>query len=325
MKKIYPFEAVTVGIILICTLTGFLSHIPLIPLRPWSLNHFIYYLSKIFIFITILIILKIIYLRLMEKNYQVKLANPEKIWKNIFLTLRVLICIELVFTCYTTLKQAIPFINSNIFDQQLLLIDRIVHFGASPSTFISDTAHFKLFNNLLDKFYYYWFPAKILILSYFLIHTSNTKKQIFLSSYFLIWVIGAFLGLAFPSLGPFTLAQTTLPATDMEFSLATQNILLNIYHAKLPITFSGNGNMFFGFGLMAFPSLHVTACILYFYFLKDENEILKYLSLIFLIIIFLGSIYSGWHYAIDGYFGILIVFISVKISQQLVFSQKFKT
>jgi hypothetical protein len=326
MKKIYPFEAVTIAVILICILAGLIFKIPIIPIRPWIVEHFINYLGKIFIFLTIILILKILILKNSNKiNYESNLTSKKIILENIFLILRFLICLELVFTCYTTIKQAIPFLNPDLFDNELLKIDQFLHFGFSPSAFISDNAHFKQFNKLLDKFYLFWFSAKILLLSYFLIHFSKTKKHIFLSSYLMIWIIGVFTGAIFPSLGPFALKLTNLPAAGMDFSCAAQNILLNIYQAKLPITFSGNGNMFFGYGLMAFPSLHVTACILYFYFLKDENEILKYLSLVFLIIIFAGSIYSGWHYALDGYFGIIIVLISVKTAKYLVHTRNFKT
>jgi|GEM_PF-6698441 hypothetical protein len=324
MKKIYPFEVVTAATIIICVITGFSSAIPIIPFRPWSINHFTFYLSKIFLFIIIILTLKGIYLKLIKKNDQENLLTKKIIWENFFLTLRFLICLELIFTSYTTIKQAIPFINPNIYDQQLLIIDRFIHFGIFPSTFIAETANLKIFNKLLDKLYFLWFPTKILVLSFFIIHTSKIKKQLFLSSYFMIWVIGVFLGLALPSIGPFALEQVALPAPGMDFSFATQKILSYIYEAKKPITANGNGNMFFGYGLMAFPSLHVTACILFFYFLKDENEILKYSSLIFLILIFLGSLYSGWHYAVDGYAGILIVFISVTISKYLVYSKKFK-
>jgi hypothetical protein len=46
-----------------------------------------------------------------------------------------------------------------------------------------------------------------------------------------------------------------------------------------------------------------------------------------LILTFLGSLYSGWHYAIDGYLGILLVAVVIFFVKkiELIIAERFKT
>ena len=83
------------------------------------------------------------------------------------------------------------------------------------------------------------------------------------------------------------------------------------------ITLSGNGGMAYGMGLMALPSLHVTICLLYVYFFWNEGVWWRWSSILYAILIFLGSLYSGWHYAIDGYIGFFIVVFVVWFTKKL--------
>lgn len=62
----------------------------------------------------------------------------------------------------------------------------------------------------------------------------------------------------------------------------------------------------FGTGISAMPSVHVAMAVLNAWFLTSLNRGLGVAGWAFAAIILFGSIYSGWHYAIDGYVSAVI-------------------
>jgi hypothetical protein len=65
----------------------------------------------------------------------------------------------------------------------------------------------------------------------------------------------------------------------------------------------------FGAGISAMPSLHVTIAMLSFLAVRTYSDsiVLKWVSGLFGLCIFIGSVHLGWHYAWDGLFGIFAV------------------
>ena len=64
-------------------------------------------------------------------------------------------------------------------------------------------------------------------------------------------------------------------------------------------------------------------CVLYVIFMWNEKPIWRWGSIIYAVLIFLGSLYSGWHYAIDGYAGALIAITVTWITAKLPQMQPF--
>jgi len=108
-----------------------------------------------------------------------------------------------------------------------------------------------------------------------------------------------------PSAGPFFVDETGLfPAGGMRQAAGIQ-IQLHI-HYLIDLQPGQSGSFVYGWGLMALPSLHVAAVTLYALFAWGEGRFMRWLTILFAVCIFLGSLLSGWHYAIDGYAGALI-------------------
>lgn len=63
----------------------------------------------------------------------------------------------------------------------------------------------------------------------------------------------------------------------------------------------------FGTGISAFPSMHVAIAVLNAWFLSSQNRYLGFAGWAFAAVILFGSVYTGWHYALDGYASILMV------------------
>lgn len=100
-------------------------------------------------------------------------------------------------------------------------------------------------------------------------------------------------------------------------SWGTQVWLWDHYTTLTEITLFGAGNLMYGCGLMALPSLHVTVVCLFAIFLWNEGFWLRWGSITFALLIFIGSVISGWHYAIDGYAGLLIALLVTRAVSRL--------
>jgi membrane-associated phospholipid phosphatase len=63
-------------------------------------------------------------------------------------------------------------------------------------------------------------------------------------------------------------------------------------------------------GISAMPSMHVGASILFAILgFSSGKKWLGYLMSAFAVLIFIGSIHLGWHYAIDGYAGAAVAVV----------------
>ena len=63
----------------------------------------------------------------------------------------------------------------------------------------------------------------------------------------------------------------------------------------------------FGSGISAFPSVHVAMAVVTSLYLAERSRWLAPVGIAFVAIILFMSVYSGFHYAIDGYASILVV------------------
>jgi len=234
-----------------------------------------------------------------------------------------MVSVEIIITIYTTLKQAIPLINNSIYDIQLIAIEKWIHLGFNPAWELANSNPSHLWTKTLDINYYLWFLVKPLFFAYFLTHRNQCKRDHFISTYLGVLIIFVLIGIAIPSHGPCYVDPEFFPVENMKISQHVQDKLLEAYYNLEKITLVNNGSMTYGMGIMALPSLHVAVCILYIYFFWSEGLLWRWGTIIFTLMIFLGSLYSGWHYAIDGYVGGLIVLLVAWIIRNLCYCQLF--
>jgi len=67
----------------------------------------------------------------------------------------------------------------------------------------------------------------------------------------------------------------------------------------------------------ALPSLHVGAHALFFFWFRRHQPRLAPLFALATGLTFLGSLATGWHYAVDGYAGILLAWGAVRLAGRL--------
>jgi hypothetical protein len=78
-----------------------------------------------------------------------------------------------------------------------------------------------------------------------------------------------------------------------------------------------SGAVGFGAGISAMPSIHVAAAVLNALFLASFNRWLGLVGWVYASAIMFGSVYFGWHYALDGYVSIVAVLLIWRFAKVL--------
>ena len=205
---------------------------------------------------------------------------------------------------YGWIKLAIPLLHARLFDQELWSVDQAMFLGYSPNIFFLD-----LFSNPATLRFFDWtyanvFIASINIASIFFLSDVDRRIRIgFMNSNTLMWIAGAWLYVLVPSLGPaYRFPGVWLPLASMlTHTQELQRILMTNYQHVLH---NQAVNIFFG--IAAFPSLHVAFEFLIWLWLRRVWRLGAITFAIFTVIIFLGSVVTGWHYLIDSIAGLVL-------------------
>jgi hypothetical protein len=82
-----------------------------------------------------------------------------------------------------------------------------------------------------------------------------------------------------------------------------------IFYADYLLENFRNDTAGFGTGISAMPSVHVAVATLNALYLSSFGRWQAVAGWIFALLILLGSVYTGWHYALDGYISMLVVVV----------------
>jgi hypothetical protein len=125
-----------------------------------------------------------------------------------------------------------------------------------------------------------------------------------------VMLVGTVLATLFSSVGPIfydeflggeryaELLEALKQHSYNEHVLSYSNYLLAVYKADKPAL---------GSGISAMPSMHVAIATLNAFYLGRLNRWVGIAGWAFAIVILFGSVYTGWHYAVDGYIAMLVV------------------
>lgn len=237
----------------------------------------------------------------------------DKLWDLI----KIVILLKITLLIFCNLKQAIPLINPKLFDIELLAIDRVIHFGVNPNTFLVKLLGEDFIAALFDRLYIFWYIIKPLVLVYFAIIANKNSQIRFFTSYFSMWIIGGLSALIIPSLGPIYTHPEWFTSLNIPFARNLQNMLWR--HYEMVINTPDKYRVFIYEGIAAFPSLHVGIVAIFAFYLCEVNKKVGIALFVYLGIIQLGSVLLGWHYAVDGYFAIILAYILFLIPKRIKF------
>lgn len=305
-----PHDRVLVATLAMCLLLWAATGVPITPFRPWFAVHCIQITFLLLVGLAGMVSLR--FARHLGRRRRVTARYLRALLSRHFggaaawTAVRCVVVLVLIVTVHTSIKQAIPLINPAQYDTELIAIERVIHFGLNPAWDLARSDPPEWWTEVLDTSYYLWFAFMPLAGAYFLSHRNRRKRDHYFAAFMYVWPVGVLLGLAFPSHGPCYTDTAQFPASGMSLCRMVQGKLWEHYTGLERITLLGDGGLQFGCGLMALPSLHVTVCCLYVLFFWHEGLWLRWGSIVYAGLIFVGSLYSGWHYAIDAYAGLAI-------------------
>jgi PAP2 superfamily len=147
---------------------------------------------------------------------------------------------------------------------------------------------------------------------YFLSAPSRRLRVAFMNSNVVLWIVGVYLYLLVPSVGPaYRFPEVWLEyAGQLKTTQSLQAALMRNYTNMLAVGRGINKPVMIIYGIAAFPSLHVAWQALVALWMRREWIYGEVLFAIFLFLIFIGSMMTGWHYLIDSLAGIALAICS---------------
>lgn len=211
-------------------------------------------------------------------------------------------------------KMAIPDVVPFSWDERFEQWDRLLHFGRHPWELLQPILGYPVITRLLDSVYYLWFPVVWLTMLWQLWHGSqfSSRRSQFLIAFALTWIVlGTLAATTFSSVGP-VYYHSVVGGTDPYAPLMAY---LHDVDAVQPLTALWAQEVLWQSyinpstaqieGISAMPSLHVAMVTLLVFVGFHVNRLVGTAYLIFAVLILLGSVSLGWHYAIDGYAAVL--------------------
>ena len=233
-------------------------------------------------------------------------------------TLRLIFFGALMTHVYGWIKVTVPLFHARRFDQELWNLDRALFFGHSPSILFLDVFSSRAALAVVDWSYAMVFVWSMSIaFGYFLSSPSRRLRVAFTNGNTWLWLAGAWLYLLVPSLGPaYGFPEIWFAYSEMlGRTQSLQAMLLKNYQNVLKIRTTG-GDISVLFGIAAFPSLHVAFQTYVLFWMRKVWAEGQLAFGIFVLVIFLGSIITGWHYVIDGIAGIVLAALAYWVSSR---------
>jgi hypothetical protein len=209
---------------------------------------------------------------------------------------------------FAYLKDMVPVLHPFSWDQTFLDWDRALHFGTDPYVYLMPLVSTPWVIAVLNGAYHLWLLMVIFLLFVAGFDRTNPRARMtFLVAHVLTWAIGGnLLATVFSSAGPVYLerlgmgdAFVPLMATLHQMAqhvplpaLDVQEMLWQGYVADGPIS-----------GISAMPSMHLASTTLMTLYAFTWRRWAGRAMVGFWVLIMIGSVALGWHYAIDGYLG----------------------
>ncbi len=197
-------------------------------------------------------------------------------------------------------------------------LDAWLHLGLSPSVFAVNLFAGTPLVAPLDRWYAMWVATVFYTLAFWSAGLDRRLSRRFLLSCVLLWTLGSWIYVAVPALGPIYVEPRTFAAVDGEMPRARggQQMLGENYQLILEGRSSGVLHRFNPTrGVAAMPSLHVGAHFLFFLWARRRARPLVLPFALATALTFAGSLLSGWHYAVDGYVGMLLAWFCYRVGR----------
>jgi len=230
------------------------------------------------------------------------------------------------FSVFSSLKSNITHFAYFYTDRFLMELDRTIHFGRHPWELLQPVFGYPTITQLIDLLYVFWFYAVFAVCFWMAISRRRSLRVQFFLSFFLTWIVlGNILAAILSSAGPCyygNVVDGANPYASLMAYLAASGYgpdapLISILNqSRLWDSFVSGVPLEFGGGISAMPSLHVAIAFLFVLLGFRVNKFLGVLFSFYALAILVGSVHLGWHYAVDGYFAIVLVWMIWRFSDR---------
>ncbi len=218
---------------------------------------------------------------------------------------------------FVEIKNSVPLIVPYAWNEPFHNLDVWMHFGKAPWEWLHplfSQSPYLVF--VLNLNYNFWFFTMWIVLVPFAFTTSNTVLRTrFFLAFFLIWAIGgSVLATWFSSAGPAfysKLGLTPDPYAGLITYLNQVNEIVPVWAIDLQNEmweqFKGHG---INVGISTMPSMHNATALL---FVIGGWHLSKKMAIplaLHCFLIYIGSIYLAWRYAVDAYLGWLVTIVA---------------
>ena len=229
----------------------------------------------------------------------------------------VLVCLALLFCAFLPLKSSIPVFAPFAWDETFDRWDMALHFGRRPWEWLHPLlGHWPVTLVLSVNYVYCWF----LVVSLVWLHVAffkppGERRTRFLLSFPLVWIIGGnILAAVFSSAGPCFYGEGRLGVSPDPYA-ALMSYLRDVNDLAPVWSLQGQSTLWSRLvadpassSISAMPSIHNGMALLIFLASRTWSALFRGLLLLHAVLIFLGSIHLGWHYAVDAYIAWLVTF-----------------
>jgi hypothetical protein len=204
-------------------------------------------------------------------------------------------------------KIMIPLIRPFSWDENFAAWDQALHFGRQPWEYVQ--FNLPLVTRFIDAAYLTVFGVMAGLLGWYIFCEPNSKRRRqFLWTYLLSWfLIGNVAATLLSSAGPCYYAHFVAgsnPFAPLMASLSEMNQAHSLHAVYLQGRLWANylnGVIVYGQSISAMPSMHVAIAALLVIATWNLSRWIGMVMLVNAILILVGSVHLGWHYAVDGY------------------------
>lgn len=234
-----------------------------------------------------------------------RFTSPERI----VTVLPVFLLFPFFGSAFSYFRVYIPSLQPFDWDPALARWDSWLHGGVAPWEWLQPLIGHPYLTSLINGFYHLWFVVMFGVVLWQMgsLKRPRVRMQFFLT-FVLLWaLLGNVAATLLSSAGPVYFGRVTgLPdpfAPLMAYLHAADEVMpvlaLNVQD-MLWTSYTENGLAIIG-GMTAMPSMHMATCMSFALVGFATDRRLGWLLAAFAVIVQIGSVHLGWHYAIDGY------------------------